>query len=127
MRTLQLSIRQKYLDAIKDGRKVQEFREVRPNNIKKFLQLDEDGFEKEDENANAIPIEYDAIFFVSKETGDTATVEITGSHCEVMVGENGLPIEYDYGGQIWVVERVVYYLGKIIAHTENSQTGKKNF
>ena len=56
MRTLKLSIRQKYLDAIKDGRKVQEFREVRPNNIKKFLQLDEDGFEKEDENANAIPI-----------------------------------------------------------------------
>ena len=69
----------------------------------------------------------DTKFFVSKETGDTATVEITGSHCEVMVGENGLPIEYDYGGQIWVVERVVYDLGKIIAHTENSQTGKKNF
>lgn len=127
MRTLQLSIRQKYLDAIKDGRKVQEFREIRPNNIKKFVQLDEDGFEKEDENANAIPVEYDAILFVSKETGDTATVEVNGSHCEIMVGENGQPIEYDYGGQIWVVERVVYDLGKIIAHTENSQTGKKNF
>lgn len=127
MRTLQLSIRQKYLDAIKDGRKVQEFREIRPNNIKKFVQLDEDGFEKEDENANAIPVEYDAILFVSKETGDTATVEVKDSHCEIMVGENGQPIEYDYGGQIWVVERVVYGLGKIIAHTENSQTGKNNF
>lgn len=127
MRTLQLSIRQKYLDAIKDGRKVQEFREIRPNNIKKFVQLDEDGFEKEDENANAIPVEYDAILFVSKETGDTATVEVKDSRCEIMVGENGQPIEYDYGGQIWVVERVVYGLGKIIAHTENSQTGKKNF
>lgn len=127
MRTLQLSIRQKYLDAIKDGRKVQEFREIRPNNIKKFVQLDEDGFEKEDENANAIPVEYDTILFVSKETGDTATVEVKDSHCEIMVGENGQPIEYDYGGQIWVVERVVYGLGKIIAHTENSQTGKKNF
>lgn len=127
MRTLQLSIRQKYLDAIKDGRKVQEFREIRPNNIKKFVQLDEDGFEKEDENANAIPVEYDAILFVSKETGDTATVEVKDSHCEIMVGENGQPIEYDYGGQIWVVERVVYGLGKIIAHIENSQTGKKYF
>lgn len=127
MRTLQLSIRQKYLDAIKDGRKVQEFREIRPNNIKKFVQLDEDGFEKEDENANAIPVEYDAILFVSKETGDTATVEVKDSHCEIMAGENGQSIEYDYGGQIWVVERVVYGLGKIIAHTENSQTGKKNF
>lgn len=56
MRTVKLSIKQKYIDAIKDSRKVQEFREVRPGNIRKFLQLDEHGFEKEDENANAIPI-----------------------------------------------------------------------
>lgn len=122
MRTVKLSIKQKYLDAIKDGRKVQEFREVRPNNIKKFLQLDENGFEKEDENANAIPVEYDAIFFKSKETGDTALVEITGAKCEIMTDENKQPIEYEYNGQIWVVERVVYDLGKIIKHTENSQT-----
>lgn len=125
MRTLKLSIKQKYLDAIKDGRKVQEFREVRPNNIKKFLQLDKDGFEVEDENANAVPIEYDAILFTSKEKGDTALVEVTGAHSEIMLGENKQPIEYDYGGQIWVVERVVYDLGKILEHTENSQTEKK--
>lgn len=125
MRTLKLSIKQKYLDAIKDGRKVQEFREVRPNNIKKFLQLDKDGYEVEDENANAVPIEYDAILFTSKETGDTTLVEVTGLHSEIMLGENKQPIEYDYGGQIWVVERVVYDLGKILEHTENSQTEKK--
>lgn len=125
MRTLKLSIKQKYLDAIKDGRKVQEFREVRPNNIKKFLQLDKDGFEVEDANANAVPIEYDAILFTSKEKGDTALVEVTGAHSEIMLGENKQPIEYDYGGQIWVVERVVYDLGKILEHTENSQTEKK--
>lgn len=122
MRTLKLSIKQKYLDAIKDGRKVQEFREIRPNNIKKFLQLDEDGYEIEDENANAIPIAYDAILFTSKETGDTALVEVQASRCEVMLGENDQPIEYDYGGQIWVVERVVYDLGKIIEHNVNSRT-----
>lgn len=126
MRTLNLLIKQKYLDAIKDGRKVQEFREVRPNNIKKYLQLDEDGFEKEDENANALPIVYDNILFTSKETGDTALVEITGSRCEVMLGENKKPIEYDYGGQIWVVERMVYDLGKIIKHTVNSRTQKQD-
>lgn len=127
MRTLKLSIRQKYLEAIKDGRKVQEFREVRPSNIRKFLQLDEEGFEKEDENANAIPIDYDAILFTSKETGDTITVEVKDSHCEIIIGEDGRPIEYDYGGQIWVVEMVVYNLGKIIARTENSQTKKMNY
>ena len=124
MRTLELSIKQKYLDAIKDGRKVQEFREVRPNNIRKYLQLDEDGFEVEDEDANAVPIEYDSILFKSKETGDTALVEVAGSRCEIMLGENKQPIEYEYGGQIWVVERVVYDLGKIIEHTVNSRTVK---
>lgn len=124
MRTLELSIKQKYLDAIKDGRKVQEFREIRPNNIRKYLQLDEDGFEVEDDDANAVPIEYDCIHFKSKETGDTALVEVTGSRCEIMLGENKQPIEYEYGGQIWVVERVVYDLGKIIEHTVNSRTVK---
>jgi len=122
MRTLELSIRQKYLDAIKDGRKVQEFREIRPNNIKKYLQLDEDGFEVEDENANAVPIEYDSILFTSKETGDTALVEVQASRCEIMLDDQHQPIEYEYGGQIWAVERMVYDLGKIIEHKVNSRT-----
>lgn len=126
MRTLELSIKQKYLEAIKDGRKVQEFREIRPNNIKKYLQLDADGFEIEDENANAIPVEYDAILFTSKETGDTATVEVKSARCEIMIGENQQPIEYEYKGEIWVVERVVYDLGRIIKHTVSSQTKTSN-
>lgn len=124
METLRLSIRQKYLEAINDGRKVQEFREVRPNNIKKLLQLDEDGFEREDENRNAIPVEYDAIQFVSKETGDTSLVEVTGSRCEIMLDDHKEPIEYDFEGQNWVVERVVYELGKILNHKLGSRTEK---
>ncbi len=126
MRTLKLSIKQKYLDAIKDGRKVQEFREVRPNNIEKYLQLDANGFEIEDENANALPIVYDAILFTGKESGDTALVEVKGARCEIMVDENRNPIEYEYGGNIWVVERVVYDLGKIIEHTVSSRTSNNN-
>lgn len=126
MRTLNLSIKQKYLEAIKDGRKVQEFREIRPNNIKKYLQLDADGYEVEDENANAVPIVYDAILFTSKETGDTALVEVKAARSEIMLGENKQPIEYEYKGEVWVVERVVYDLGRIIDHTVNSQTENSN-
>ena len=122
MRTLNLSIRQKYLEAIKDGRKVQEFREIRPNNIKKYLQLDAEGFEIEDEIANAIPITYDAILFTSKETGDTALVEVKAARSEIMLDENQQVIEYEYNGQLWVVERVVYDLGRIINHTVTSRT-----
>ena len=126
MRTLNLSIKQKYLEAIKDGRKVQEFREIRPNNIKKYLQLDADGYEVEDENANAVPIVYDAILFTSKETGDTALVEVKAARSEIMLGENKQPIEYEYKGEVWVVERVVYDLGRIIDHTVNGQTENSN-
>ncbi|MBR4533898.1 MAG: hypothetical protein IKO85_05075 [Bacteroidaceae bacterium] len=122
MRTLNISIKQRYLEAIKDGRKVQEFREIRPQNVKKYLQLDKDGFEIEDENANALPIVYDDILFTSKETGDTALVEVKDARCEIMLGENGQPIEYEYGGQLWVVERVVYDLGRIKNHTVKSRT-----
>ena len=63
MKILKLIIKQKYFDAILAGRKVQEFREVRPTTIKKLLQLDKDGYEVEDENGNAQPIHYDAIQF----------------------------------------------------------------
>lgn len=122
MRTLQLSIKQKYLDAILDGRKVQEFREVRPNNIKKYLQLDDEGYEIEDENANAVPVAYDNILFTSKETGDTALVEVQSSRCEVLLDDKGRVIEYEYCDQVWVVERVVYDLGRIIEHKVSSRT-----
>ena len=63
MKVLNLIIKQKYFDAILAGRKVQEFREVRPTTIKKLLQLDEEGFEIEDADGNAQPIKYDAIQF----------------------------------------------------------------
>jgi hypothetical protein len=41
-----------------------------------------------------------------------------------MLDDSDQPIEYEYGGQIWVVERVVYDLGRIIEHTVSSQTKK---
>lgn len=50
MKILYLPIKQVYYDAIMAGRKVQEFREVRPTTIKKLLQLDKDGYEIEDED-----------------------------------------------------------------------------
>lgn len=118
MKILNLIIKQKYFDAIMAGRKVQEFREVRPTTISKYLQLDDDGFEIEDENANAIPIKYDAIrFFVGyNKDRDTALVEVTSSYCEIFIDENDNPLEYEYGGKLWVAEQMVYNLGKIIEH-----------
>ena len=132
MKVLNLIIKQKYFDAILSGRKVQEFREVRPTTIKKLLQLDEEGFEIEDEHGNAQPIKYDAIqFFVGyNKDRDSALVEVVGAHCEIFVDDNDEPITYEHGrdkdGQplVWVAEQVVYDLGKIHSHNirEKSKT-----
>jgi len=122
MKVLNLIIKQKYFDAIMHGRKVQEFREVRPTTIKKLLQLDSDGYEIVDENEKAQPIKYDAIrFFVGyNKVRDTALVEVKSAYCEIFVDENGKPIIYESGvdkngnPMQWVAEQVVYNLGRIL-------------
>lgn len=124
MKVLNLIIKQAYFDAIMAGRKVQESREVRPTTIKKLLQLDEDGYEVEDEHGNAQPIKYDAIqFYVGYgKDRDSALVEVLGAHCEIFVDEDNEPITYEHGKDkddnplVWVAEQVVYDLGKILSH-----------
>ena len=116
MKVLNLIIKQVWFDKILSGEKTQEFREVKPTTIKKLLELDEDGFEKEDENHNSIPIKYDAIrFFVGyAKDRDSMLVEVKDSYCEMFVDEDDNLIIYEHGGQDWVAEQVVYNLGKIL-------------
>ena len=122
MKILNLILKQKYFDLIMQGRKVQEFREVRPTTIKKLLQLDEDGFEIEDKEGNAVPIKYDAIrFYVGyNKDRDSALVEVKSAYCEIFVNEDNSPITYEYGKDkdgspmTWVAEQVVFNLGKIL-------------
>ena len=127
MKILNLIIKQVFFDQIIEGTKKQEFREVRPTTIKKLLQLDDEGFEVEDEVGNSVPIKYDAIrFFVGyNKDRDSALVEVTGAHCEVFVDENDEPIIYEHGRDkdgeplVWVAEQVVYDLGKVLELQRN--------
>nr|DAV62367.1 MAG TPA: hypothetical protein [Caudoviricetes sp.] len=122
MKTLNLIIKQVYFDQIINGTKTQEFREVKPTTIKKLLQLDEDGYELEDENGNAIPIHYDAIqFYVGyNKDRDSALVEVKDEYCEIFLDENNEPIIYEDGTDKdgnpleWVAEQVVFNLGKVL-------------
>lgn len=122
MKILNLIIKQKYFDAIMSGRKVQEFREVRPTTIKKLLQLDEEGYEVEDEYGNAQPIKYDAIrFFVGyNKDRDSALVEVESAYCEIFVDDDDKPIVYESGVDKdgnpleWIAEQVVFNLGRIL-------------
>lgn len=116
MKVLNLIIKQVYFDQILSGEKTQEFREVKPTTIKKLLELDEEGYEKEDENHNSIPIKYDAIrFFVGYNPDrDSALVEVKDAYCEMFTDENDELITYEYDGKEWVAEQVVYNLGKVL-------------
>ena len=122
MKTLNLIIKQVYFDQIINGTKTQEFREVKPTTIKKLLQLDEDGYELEDEKGNAIPIHYDAIqFYVGyNKNRDSALVEVKDEQCEIFLDENNEPIIYEDGTDKdgnpleWVAEQVVFNLGKVL-------------
>ena len=132
MKVLNLIIKQKYFDAILAGRKVQEFREVRPTTIKKLLQLDEEGFEIEDADGNAQPIKYDAIqFYVGyNKDRDSALIEVLGAHCEIFVDDNNEPITCEHGRDkdgnplVWVAEQVVFDLGKILSHNIRDKSKK---
>lgn len=123
MKTLTLIIKQCFFDEIIKGTKTQEFREVRPTTIKKLLQLDAEGYEIEDENGNAVPIHYDAIqFYVGyAKNRASALVEVKSAFCQIPL-ENGEPIIYEHGTDkhgnplTWVVETVVYNLGKVLAY-----------
>lgn len=84
-KVLYLPIKQCYFDAIIDGSKVEEFRDITPNNVKRYVQLDDEGYEMEDELGDAVPVHYDYIHFAvgySKER-DEALVEITDNYIEV--------------------------------------------
>lgn len=115
-KVLTLIVKQAYFDQIISGEKTQEFREVKPTTVKKLIELDEEGFEKEDEYGNPVPVIYDAIqFYVGyNKDRDSALVEVTDITTEMFVDENNELITYEYNGQDWVAEQVVYTLGSIL-------------
>ena len=125
-KVLTLIIKQKYFDAILSGRKVQEFREIRPTNERKYVLLDEKGYAILDDNQNCIPVKYDAIrFYVGyQKDRDTALVEVLSAYTEILVDDKGKPIVYDYEGEDYWAERVVYNLGKILEHNIREESRK---
>lgn len=132
MKTLTLIIKQCFFDEIIKGTKKQEFREVKPTTVKRLLQLDKDGYEVEDENGNAIPIQYDALklYVGYAKNRASALVEVKSAYCEIITDEKGEPIIYEHGidknGEplVWVAERVVYNLGKVLAYKPKGRQEK---
>lgn len=128
MKILTLSIKQKFFDEIIAGTKKQEFREIRPNNAKKYFRYelngkeydDPDSIPSEDEepgSVNLIPVKYDAIKFLTGEYKGKrpyAIVEITDSAIELFQDEDGNDITYQYQGKEYIAAQIVYDLGNVI-------------
>ena len=116
-KVIQFIIKQKYFDLILTGEKTQEFREIKPFNEKKMVQLDSEGYAKYDEAGNTLAIHYDAmlLYVGYNRERDSALVEIKDEYCELFVDEKGEAIEWQLeNGDWWSAEQVVYNLGKVL-------------
>lgn len=123
MKVLNLIIKQSYFNQIVEGTKTKEYREVKPTTAHKLIQEDENGYEICDEHGNGLPIKYDALqlFVGYNKNRDSMLVEVTDSYTELYVDDDNQPIQYEIENpndpdnpDVWVAERVVYCLGKIL-------------
>lgn len=128
MKILTLSIKQKYFNDILSGEKKQEFREIRPNNSKRYViyelngkeYTDPDTLPSEDEEQgelNLKPVKYDAIKFLTGEYKDKrpfAIVEVKDANIELFCDEEGNDITYEYKGETYIAAQVVYDLGEVL-------------
>lgn len=103
-KVLYLPIKQKYFDQIIAGTKKFEYREVKPTTYKRLIEIDENGFEVQDENGNSVPIQYDALHLRCgmNVVADECVVKVLSVHTEIFTNEDGSLIEYvtDKSGNI---------------------------
>jgi hypothetical protein len=125
MKTLTLSIKQKFFDQILAGEKPTETREIRHNNFARYCRYVHCGKEyeniddvPEDENdIDVVPVKYDAIKLVTgayKGERPWALVEVTDAEVFEMTDEKDEPITYKVDGETYVAAQIDYRLGKVI-------------
>ena len=134
MKTLTLSLKRKYFDEILAGKKTHEYREVRPNNTKKYVHLlcegkfyedDDPAFDDTDPNSpvEIVAKKYDAIkFYTGAYEGKRPymLVEVKEADAVIEVDENGKDlILKDGNGEEYIAVTVDYTLCKIIEVNEN--------
>ena len=123
MKTLTLSIKQKYFDEILSGKKTKETREIRPTNAKKYIKYVCDGKEydadaelPEEGDIDIKPVEYDAIKLLTGAYSGKRpyiVIECKGA-VYLLTDENGNDIIYEYQGKEYIAAQIEYDLGKII-------------
>lgn len=113
MKTLTLQIKREFLDKILSGKKKEEFREIRPNNSKKYIEY----FTADDGEEDVKPKDIDRIQFFNgyKPGRPEVIIEVKKSEIEYIIDEDGNPIEYEENGEFYMAAQMVYTLGKVVS------------
>ncbi|SUJ19215.1 Uncharacterised protein [Sphingobacterium spiritivorum] len=119
MSNLTLSIKQKYFDQIKSGEKTFEEREIRPNNVEKYCEVDEEGFVVENEKNEPVTRHYETLTFLTgayKGTRPKIVVEVKESYVVVLYDQvTGEEVTYEHKGETYTASIIRYELGRIIS------------
>lgn len=113
MNVLTLQIRREFLDLILSGKKKEEFREIRPNNSKKYIEY----FTADDGEEDVRPKDVTRIQFFNgyKPGRPEVIIEVKKSEIEYIVDDEGNPVEYEEKGEIYMTAQMVYSLGKVVS------------
>lgn len=129
MNVLTLSIKQKFFDEILAGTKTHEYREIRPNNAKKYFRYELNG--KLYENGDDLPtdeeepgdvtlqaVKYDAIKFLTGAYSGKRPyiiVEIIDAQVVILTDDDGNDVVYEWtDGKEYIAAQMDYTLGKIL-------------
>lgn len=113
MKILTLQIKKEYLDEILSGKKKEEFREIRPNNSKKYIEY----FTASDGEEDVKPVKVDRIQFFNgyKPGRPEVIIEVKDAEIEYIVDQDGNPVEYEENGEFYLTAQMVYNLGKVVS------------
>lgn len=116
-KNLTLSIKQEFFDQIKAGTKTFEEREIRPNNVKRYCEVDSEGYVVDDRLGNPKTRDYDTITFLTgayKGTRPKIVVQVKKSQVIILTDKNGKDLTYTQNGKTYIVSVIRYELGKIL-------------
>ena len=108
MDILKLTTTQRTFAALKDGMIKDYAREIRPNTMAKYCELDEEGYCK-DVDGILQPRKYDVIKFTCGH--ESVAFRIDKAQIELFEDENKELITYTEGGEEYIAAQVVYFLG----------------
>lgn len=135
MKVLTLSIKREWFDKILSGEKTEEYREVRPTNMGKYIYYQNNGIDYEPKDYDKIPNDdspiyikekhYDAIKFLTGAYSGKRPwmlVEVKNAECLILTDEDGNDIEYEWtDGKIYLASQIVYTLGKVLDKNLNPE------